>query len=119
MSCPWCVRRTYHLSVWLCVLRKIFELVFTKLKKKKKKRFCDDCHCPDSQDTTPPMKMLFGLSNDLRHERTTNFLLGLIRLLFFWYDLRSCLNGPLSNLQELEMEPTWTWFDHCLSKIII
>ena len=51
-------------------------------KKKDESALRDDCHCPDSQVTTLPVKMLFGLSDDVRHEITTNCLLGIIRLSF-------------------------------------
>ena len=70
-----CTQDLSLISVAVCPTQDLWTSIH-QLKKKRKKdesALRDDCHCPDSQVTTPPMK---------RHEKTTNFLLGLIRLFF-------------------------------------
>ena len=76
-----CTQDLLLISVAMCPTQDLWTSIH-QIIKKDESALRDDCHCPDSQVTTPPMKMLFGLSNDVSHERTTNFLLGLIRLFF-------------------------------------
>ena len=66
-----CMQDLSLISVAMCPTQDLWTSIH-QLKKKKKKdesAVCDDCHCPDSQVTTPPMK---------RHEKTTKSVITLL-----------------------------------------
>ena len=64
-----CTQDLSLISVAMCPTQDLWTSIH-QIIKKDESALRDDCHCPDSQVTTPPMKMLFGLSNDVRAPTT-------------------------------------------------